>query len=115
MAERLKDEADRKLESLLRSEPVLDDGFTDNILKRVRREMWVRRLTMPFAIMIGALFAAKPAVQLFGAIPAMLNAIPASIRNVANTAIINLPDMSTVVMGIMLLAAAMLASRILEE
>jgi hypothetical protein len=115
MAERLKDEADRQLESLFRSDPVPDAGFSANIVKRVRREMWIRRLTMPIAVMTGALFAAKPALQLISAVPAMLDAIPAGIRNVVDTAALGLPDVLTIVMGLTLLGAALFLSQILEE
>jgi len=118
MAERLQDEADRKLESLFRSEPVRDDGFSVNVVKRVRRKMWIQRLAMPVAITIGAVIAAKPLVQLATAIPNLLTAMPSSVGSVANIEGISLgslPQTSTIILGLVLLGVIMMASQLLEE
>ena len=53
MAEKLKDELDLSLESLFGSEPIHDDGFSVRIVSRVRRQMLVRRLSMPIAPLAG--------------------------------------------------------------
>ena len=52
MAERLKDDADLKLDALFRSEPVQDDGFSVRVVSRVRRRMWVQRLSFTKAFVI---------------------------------------------------------------
>ena len=85
MAERLKDAADLKLESLFRSEPAEDDGFSINVMKRVRRQMWVRRLSLPVAIVLGVLIAAKPLAQLVSAISNLLTAVPTNIARLIST------------------------------
>ena len=69
MAERIKDKEDLKLESMFRSDSVADDGFSVNIISRVKRQMWIRRLAMPVAIGIGMSIAAKPLLQLAGIAP----------------------------------------------
>lgn len=45
-------------------EPVVDDGFSTAVMKRVRRKAWARRWTMPIATVIAAVVAAKPAIDL---------------------------------------------------
>ena len=49
MAEHIKDDADRMLESMFASDPVPDDGFSVRVVRKVRRRIWVRRLTLPIA------------------------------------------------------------------
>ena len=118
MAERLQDEADKMLESLFRSEPVRDDGFSVNVVKRVRRKMWIQRLSMPVAIAIGAAIAAKPLVQLATAIPNIVTSVPTSVGSVANIegiSLASLPQTSTIILGLVLLGAIMMVSQVLEE
>ena len=115
MVEKLKDEADQKLESLFRSEPVRDDGFSVNIVKRVRRQIWVQRLSLPVAIGLGVLVAAKPLSQLLASMPKLLAVVPASFAALDSVSVVNLPDASTIIPGLMLLAVAMMFSRILED
>jgi hypothetical protein len=118
MAERLQDEADKMLESLFRSEPVRDDGFSVNVVKRVRRKMWIQRLSMPVAIVIGVAIAAKPLVQLSTAIPNLLTAVPSSVGSVGifeGISVSSLPQTSTIILGLVLLGAILMASQLLEE
>lgn len=115
MVEKLKDEADQKLESLFRSESVQDDGFSVSIVKRVRRQIWIRRLSLPVAIGLGALIAAKPLTQLIGAMPKLLAAVPLSIGSLESVSALSLPQASTIIPGLMLLAVVMMFSRMLED
>ncbi len=64
MADRNKDSGDRLLESMLAAGPIPDDGFSARVLRRIRRRLWVRRLTMPVALVVGVAIAADPAVEL---------------------------------------------------
>jgi len=64
MAEKIKDAEDRLLESLFRAEPIADAGFSDRIVARIRRVIWVRRLALPVAMLIGSAIAVKPLLQL---------------------------------------------------
>lgn len=45
-------------------EPVVDDGFSTTVMRRVRRKAWARRWTMPIATVIAAVIAARPAIEL---------------------------------------------------
>lgn len=115
MVDRLKDEVDRSLESLFRSEPVRDDGFSVRVVSRVRRQMWVRRLSLPVAFTVGAAISAKPVLQLANALPNLLGSVPGVALDLDKLPIGDLPQMSTMVMGVMLLAAVLMVSRMLEE
>ena len=122
MAEKIKDDADKKLESLFRSEPVEDSDFSINVMKSVRRRIWVQRLSLPVAIAIGLAIAAKPILQLVGAIPNLMTVVPASLAsNVSVQGLLpgvsaaSLPPMSTVIVGMALLGAILMATQMLEE
>jgi len=115
MADRLKDKEDRTLDALFSSESVRDDGFSARVVSRVRRQLWVRRLSLPSAFVIGAMFAAKPFFQLVEFIPQIVNLIPQGLTNVVSLPMSGMPQLSTIVLGIMLLAVAMMAGRMLEE
>lgn len=113
MADRLKDSEDLKLEALFRSEPVPDDGFSARIVSRVRRRMWVQRLSLPAAIGIGAIIAAKPVMQLLAFVPKVIAVVPQSL-----TGILPLEgsfQAPTILLGGILLAALLMIGRMLEE
>ena len=115
MAEKLKDEADRKLESLFKTEAVRDDGFSVQVINRVRRQIWVRRLAMPIAILLGVVIAAKPLMQLSRIVADLVAAVPLDIGGFDSAALIGMPQLSTIILGIMLLATVLMASRMLED
>ncbi len=115
MAERLKDSEDLKLEALFRSEPVLDDGFSARIVSRVRRRMWVRRLSLPTAFVIGAIIAAKPLMQIAALVPKVVDVVPLGLANIFDFPLEGMFQGPTIILGIMLLAASLMIGRILEE
>ena len=115
MAERLKDSEDLKLEALFRSEPVLDDGFSGRIVSRVRRRMWVRRLSLPTAFAIGVIIAAKPVTQLVSLVPKLVSIVPQSLMSVFDLQLGGMFQGPTVILGIMLLAAMLMIGRMLED
>ncbi len=115
MAERLKDSVDLKLEALFRSEPVLDDGFSARIVSRVRRRMWVRRLSLPTAFVAGVMIAAKPLMQLAGLVTQLVGIVPHSLMSVFDLQLGGMFQGPTVILGIMLLAAMLMIGRMLEE
>ena len=115
MAERLKDEADSALESLFGSEPVRDDGFSSRVVARVRRQMWVRRLSLPIAFVIGIAISAKPLVQLANALPNLLGAVSFRGISMEQLPISSFPQSTTIFLGIILLASVLMASRMLED
>lgn len=115
MAERMKDKEDLKLESMFRSDPVPDDGFSATVLKRVRRRMWVRRLSLPLAVSLGVAISAKPLLQIAGIASGLVESLFGRSLSLDQLPVSSLPQASTVLIGISLLMAIMLASRILEE
>lgn len=112
MAERIKDEQDRMLESMFASEPVADNGFSVRVVKKVRRRIWLRRLTLPTATLVGALIAFKPLTQLVTVIAGLAQMIP---QDVVDTSALVVPQLPMLVLGAMLLGAFMLGVRMLEE
>jgi len=96
MAERLKDKEDARLEALFRSAPIEDNGFSERVVSRVRRGIWIRRWTLPLAALIGALIAAKPAAQLVLAMTDILAVLP---TDVGSMELDSLPQLATVVFG----------------
>ena len=115
MADRLKDDADLKLESLFGSQSILDDGFSVRVVARVRRRIWVRRLALPVAVTIGTLIAAKPLLQLTSAISKLLVIMPDNMGSLSNLPLSSLPQNSTVIFGAMLLFAVMMVTKMLED
>ena len=115
MAERLKDSEDLKLETLFRSEPVLDEVFSARIVSRVRRRMWVRRLSLPTAFIAGAIIAAKPLTQLAMLAPKLVNIVPQNLLSVFDLQLGGMFQGTTFILGIMLLAATLMIGRMLEE
>jgi hypothetical protein len=115
MAERLKDKEDLKLESMFRSDPLPDAGFSVAVVSRVRRHMWIRRLSMPVAIGLGLLVSAKPLMGLASVVPGLVNSLFGNAISVDQLPVGNLPQLSTMLFGATLLMAVMLASKILEE
>jgi hypothetical protein len=112
MAERLKDKEDAKLEALFRSGALEDDGFSDRVVSRIRRGIWIRRWTLPLAVLIGGLIAAKPAAQLLLAMVDILSVLPADVRTVELDA---LPQISTFIFGGTLIGIVVLFINGLEE
>lgn len=112
MAEKTRDAEDRALESLFRSEALADDGFSDRIVKRIRRQIWLRRLTLPVALMIGVTVSIGPLLELLqvgqrllGALPTDWLALPAE----------SMPQLPLVLFGGALFVICWLSIRMLEE
>ncbi len=122
MAEKLKDAEDRLLESLFAAEPIADNGFSARIVKRIRRRLWLRRLALPVAMVIGGAIAVKPASELVIAASKLLTVVP---EGVVETQVSWLPDLQnvaisgslvqTVVFGIVLIALGLFGSRMFVE
>ena len=122
MAEKLRDAEDRMLESMFRLEPIADDGFSKRVVVRIRRRLWVRRLALPVATLIGGAISVKPLSQLVIAAAKLLTVVPEGLFEVPTAW---LPQMESVVFGAsltqmvvlaaMLLAAGLLGTRMLIE
>ena len=116
MADRLKDKEDRKLEALFASEPIADDGFSARIVARVRRQIWVRRLSLPVAFVIGAAIAARPLMQLVDAISGLFEFIPQTIAsNLDFAPASQIPQMQSILLGATLLVAVLMAGKFVNR
>jgi hypothetical protein len=122
MAEKLKDAEDRLLESMFASEPIADDGFSQRVVGRIRRRIWVRRLTLPVAMLIGVAIAIKPASQLVLAASKLLTVVP---QDVVVGSVDWLPQthdfaisgllLQTTVYGLVLLGVGLISARMLTD
>ena len=90
MVDRLKDKAELKLEALFKSEPVPDLDFSKKVMGRVRRQIWIRRLVMPFALIVGGLIAVKPVSELIVTLSKVMTVLPEGLTSIP----VNLPAMS---------------------
>ena len=116
MVDRLKDTEDKLLESLFRLDPVEDNGFSLKIISRIKRRIWIRRLTLPAAFVLGAAIAVKPLSQLVVTFSKFLTLIPAKIpANVGGLSLDDFPQISTVLLGGLLLVGMMMVIKMLEE
>jgi hypothetical protein len=112
MAEKIKDAEDRLLESLFDAEPVADDGFSVGIVRKLSHRLWMRRLTLPTAALIGAAISFKPLTGLFAALSSLSVLIPQDALNSATSAV---PQLQIVVMGAILLAVGLVGLRVVED
>jgi predicted transcriptional regulator with HTH domain len=116
MADRMKDAEDKMLESLFASEAIADNGFSARIEKRIRRGIWVRRMTLPVAVLVGGLISAKPLAGLLATLLRLVSVLPANVSGgLTSIAGISLPHTSTILLGVMVVAAFVMISRMLEE
>lgn len=112
MVDRLRDNEDRKLESLFRSITVPDDGFSVGVMRRVNRRLWVRRLTLPVAFVLGGAIAFNPLSQLFLTLGKLLSFLPVG---VSGFSLHGVPQISTIALGGLLALAFVIITRMLEE
>lgn len=108
----MKDKDELALEALFRSEPVADDGFSRRVVARVRRRVWLRRLTMPVALILGATIAFKPAIEVIGSLYGLVDALSLNLPQVSVDA---MPQLSTVVVTAVLVVIALFLAPALED
>ena len=122
MAEKIRDAEDRMLEALFASEPIADDGFSQRVVGRIRRRLWIRRLAVPVAMLVGGALAIKPASQLVMAASKLLTVVPQDVvvapaewlPQVQGIAISG-SFLQTAVYGAVLLGVGLLGARMLTE
>ena len=112
MADKNSDAQDRLLESVFLSEPIPDDGFSDKIVLTIRRRIWINRLALPVAALIGAAFALKPAAQLVIALLPLLNVVPG---DMFSAQLQFLPQLQMILLGGMVFAVGITLFKVLEE
>ncbi|MEM1173622.1 MAG: hypothetical protein AAGA33_00980 [Pseudomonadota bacterium] len=112
MAERNMDKQDEFLTELFTSAPIADDGFSRRVLRRVRRQIWVDRLALPVAVIVGFAFAFKPLMQLSSIIPSLAGVLPVdSLQMPAIPAV----DSQMLVLGGLLLFIVLFAAQAVED
>jgi len=112
MAERIKDAEDRLLESMFDSAPIADDGFSTAVVRKIRRRVWLRRLALPVAALVGGAIAIKPLAGLVTAVVRLSSLLPQELL-AATTSLV--PQAPMIVLGAMLLAACLLGLRALDD
>ncbi len=112
MADRMKDAEDRLLESMFAEPPIADNGFSARVAGRVRRRLWLRRLALPVATLIGGAVAVKPLTTLVTLIAGLSTLLP---RELFEVIVDFIPQAQTVVLGALLLAVCLLGMRSLED
>ena len=112
MAERIKDEQDRFLESMLASAPIADNGFSTQIVRRIRRKLWVRRITLPAAVVLGGLVAFPPVVGLLKGVYQLLASMPIDVVPSLES---SLPSLQLIVTGALVLVVVMFSLNTLED
>jgi len=115
MADRMKDAQDLKLESMFTSKAIADNGFSARIQQRLRRQLWLRRLTLPIAVLIGGAIAMKPLVGFITALPKLFSVLPASVSSNLQQVPISIPQLPTIMLGGMLVIVVVMLTRMLEE
>lgn len=103
---------DQALKQLFHSERIADAGFSQHIVRRVRARIWLQRLIMPAALLLGGTLAYRPLVDLLGAISALADYIPVNLTELSATAA---PPMSTVVTVAALVIAVLCLVPALED
>ena len=112
MADRIKDAEDQLLESMFAAEPIADNGFSVRVVKKIRRRLWLRRLALPVAGLIGGAIAIKPLTDLVTIVASLSTLLPQELLNVTVDFI---PQAQIIVLGAMLLGVCLLGLRALED
>ena len=115
MADKLKDAEDQLLEALFEAAPIADDGFSERVVRRIRRQLWVRRLALPVAMVVGGAIALEPATDLMIVFSKLLTAAPPSMLPQAQDVAFGASLLPLVVLGAMLVTAGILGTRLLQE
>ena len=112
MAEHMKDAQDRMLESMFESAPIADNGFSAQVMRRVRRRMALRMLSLPIAVLIGGVIAFKPFSAILGIAYQLLLQMP---DEIVAGAVASLPTVQLLVTGGLVLCAAVFTMSMLED
>lgn len=119
MVDRLRDKEDLRLDALFKSDPVPDLDFSQLVMKRLRRQMWIRRLTMPMAVFMGGLIAFKPASDLIVTVSKVITAPPIDLTivsvDIPSLSVGWLPQMTTIVFTAAIALVALILAPTLED
>lgn len=112
MAEKMQDAEDRLLSEMFAAEPIADDGFSKRVVRRIRRQMWIRRLALPIAMLVGAAIAVKPALQLMSIGSQVFGSVATDSMLPVSSLAAQLPAL---IVGGMVLVLIMMMFRLSEE
>ena len=112
MADKLRDTEDQLLTTMFQSDPIADDGFSKRIVSRIRRGIWVRRLALPIAMVIGGSIAIKPLSQLVMAGAQLMMAMPQEFLSVPEGWV---PQVQMLILGALVFAVGMVSVRMIEN
>lgn len=112
MADKMSDNEDRLLKSLFAAKPIADDGFSDRVLRKLRLQLWVRRLTLPVAALIGFAVAVNPLLELLALMPSLTTIVPSGWSTGLSSL---LPDAQMLVVGGMILIAGVGTLQLLDD
>lgn len=112
MGDHKMDNQDRALQDLFAHEPLADDGFGRGVMRRLKRETLLRRLLVPGAAIIGAVFAFVPATNLLSVLSPGLQQVLARLAS-ADMPLIGLS--SSVTMSLGLFVVALVSMQLLED
>ena len=112
MADRMSDREDELLTSLFAAERIADDGFSDRVLRKLRVQLWARRLTLPVAALIGFAVAVNPLLELLALMPSLVTIVPTGWSAGLSSL---LPDAQMLVIGGMILIAGIGTLQLLDD
>ncbi len=107
------DAQDRLLRELLSHPPLADDGFSERVVRRIRRRAILARWLLPAAWTTGALVAAGPALALLGRLTATLASVPDWLPGPLSASVT--PALGALLSGLVSAAAVAFAVRLLED
>lgn len=106
------DHEDRVLRDMLAHPPLADDGFSDRVVRRIRRRSLLERWLLPGAAVAGGVIAVKPASGLLAALAGRVAGFGDGLGALASPPVL-LPG--GVLSALALVGFAALALRMLED
>lgn len=108
------DDTDRKLRAMFSDAPLADDGFSEKIMQRLRRDERRRQLLVTTAVVVGGLFATGPLLQLFQNLGPFIVRMDSSLTDAAAPLAAVQTGIALPLIGALLLGV-LAAVRLLEE
>jgi hypothetical protein len=96
MAEKMQDAEDRLFAALLRADEIEDAGFSNRIVTRIRRDIWLRRLALPVAMLLGGAIAVRSLLQLGSVFSVLIESLRVNPVALPATMVAQLPMILTV-------------------
>lgn len=116
MVDRKRETEDKILETLFQSESVRDAGFSVRTMKLLRRRMWVQRLALPIAFLLGAVIAVKPLSQLIVTFIKFIMSLSGSLgSSLQGLPIGHTQQLSIIVIGVLLMLGVFMAGKVFEN